>query len=671
MQRPPTIFGEDPRDLSHQILRSFVPHVSVYASEATEDLVMKKGFQYGLWELLRPFGETCQGKVTVQDSNGASRCFDDFSIRFTRLPQHMDDYSDTRSLSKLEMSLDESLNSNRQSAERASNVLAEVDSLVERHLALAEQSIHKTSSTAAGASIDKPEHETASSYYSLYLRRILSGTSAVPHETFAHPVACVIAISSQNESPIEELRKLYADSTEGDKRVPPWVDSDYLRYYVLVHDEDSDDITRSMGLFEQMKRHLGLHCHLLRLRCSKSAETDDDSMSLPDSTWISAAEELAKLSQSESEEDLQSSTHNIFETDAIAIRTFVRELVTQSIIPTMERHISVWNDQVASRRKGITGRFINLSRKWTGFGTAARASSGTSLGSGDNFETLGYYRAETAEAIMRKLADYAFMLRDWKLAYSTYDLLRSDFSESKAWKYHAAASEMAAISLLLVCRNLASKTRADTIKHMFDSAFYSYNNRCGASFGAARCLLIGMELLRASGGTGVDEAGRWALRLLEARILGRVGEALLKERLSFCYSSKLGVGSWGLGCRKRKAALWSILAAEAWCQQSKYLPARECLKETRKFKALQSNDGAGTIIPFQIAMEFVESLQLHVFQNMCPDYGSRQAFLREGQARSPQVENLGALTPGSRQEVFHSGTPILETAPPRDVRYAE
>ncbi|KAG6042611.1 hypothetical protein E4U17_001344 [Claviceps sp. LM77 group G4] len=670
MQRLPTILGEDPRDLSHQILRSFVPQVSVYASEATEDLILKKGFQQGLWELLRPFGETCQGKVTVKDSNGASRCFDNFSIRFTRLDQHMDGYSDSRSRSKPDMSIGETLNSNRQSAERDSNVLAEVDSLVERHLALAEQSIHKASSTAAGASIDKPEHETTSSYYSLYLRRILSGTSAVPHETFAHPVACVIAISSQNESPIEELRKLYADSTEGDKRVPPWVDSDYLRYYVLVHDEDSDDITRSMGLFEQMKRHLGLHCHLLRLRCSKSAETDDDSMSLPDSTWMSAAEELAKLSESESDEDLQSSTHNIFESDAIAIRTFVRELVMQSIIPTMERHISVWNDQVASRRKGITGRFINLSRKWTGFGTGARASSATSLGSRDNFEALGYYRAETAEAIMRKLADYAFMLRDWKLAYSTYDLLRSDFSESKAWKYHAAASEMTAISLLLVCRNLASKTRADTIKHMFDSAFYSYNNRCGASFGAARCLLIGMELLRASGGTGVDEAGRWALRLLEARILGRVGEALLKERLSFCYSSKLGVGSWGLGCRKRKAVLWSILAAEAWCQQSKYLPARKCLKETRKFNS-QSSDGADTIISFRIAMEFIESMQLHIFQTMCPDYGSRQAFFREDQARSPQVENLGARTSGSRQEAIHSETPILETASPRDVRYAE
>lgn len=40
---------------------------------------------------------------------------------------------------------------------------------------------------------------------------------------------------------------------------------------------------------------------------------------------------------------------------------------------------------------------------------------------------------------MRKLADYAFMLRDWKLALSCYDLLRTDFANDKAWRYHAGA----------------------------------------------------------------------------------------------------------------------------------------------------------------------------------------------------------------------------------------
>jgi trafficking protein particle complex subunit 8 len=40
---------------------------------------------------------------------------------------------------------------------------------------------------------------------------------------------------------------------------------------------------------------------------------------------------------------------------------------------------------------------------------------------------------------MRKLADYAFMLRDWRLAHSTYDIVRKDFGNDKAWKYAAGA----------------------------------------------------------------------------------------------------------------------------------------------------------------------------------------------------------------------------------------
>lgn len=40
---------------------------------------------------------------------------------------------------------------------------------------------------------------------------------------------------------------------------------------------------------------------------------------------------------------------------------------------------------------------------------------------------------------MRKLADYAFMLRDWKFAHSIYDLLRKDFLNDKAWMYHAGS----------------------------------------------------------------------------------------------------------------------------------------------------------------------------------------------------------------------------------------
>ena len=123
-------------------------------------------------------------------------------------------------------------------------------------------------------------------------------------------------------------------------------------------------------------------------------------------------------------------------------------MVTQSVIPTMERSISTWNDQVASRRRGLGGRFMSLSKRWTGFGGGSRtSSSGNISGNGSNYDVMqGFYRPASPEATMRKLADYAFMLRDWKLAYSTYDIVRKDFANDKAWKYAAGAQVSASWS---------------------------------------------------------------------------------------------------------------------------------------------------------------------------------------------------------------------------------
>jgi hypothetical protein len=634
----------------------------VCASEDTEVLIREKGFSHGLWELLRPFGEKIQGKVNVRDSHGTSRALQDFAIRFTKFGERFEHPDLTFSTAQHgQASADP--NSGQANTEKERIALAQVEKVVELHLSFAEGSIQKIPMITLESLQQGLDHDSASPYYSLYLRRLLCGMPIASHETFSHPVACVIAISSRNEAPIEELRNLYSESNQGSKKLPPWVDNDYLRYYILVHDEENDDITRSMGLFEQMKRHLGLHCHLLRLRCSKSAETDDDSIPLPCSDGMSAEEELARIHKSEDAEDFEDPTQYIFESDATAIRTFVREMVTQSIVPTMERHMSIWNDQVASRRRGIAGRFMNLSRKWTGFGSTSRASTGGSLNSKDSYDHSGYYRADTAEAIMRKLADFAFMLRDWKLAYSTYDFLRSDFSESKAWKYHAAANEMAAISLLISPQSMTPKTRADSVNQLLESAFYSYGTRCGAPFGATRCLLLGLELLRARGGAHVDDASRWGLRLLESRILGPVGDALLQERLSVCYSSKLGIGSWGWGTRNRKAAIWSVLAAQAWNRQGKYLPAQRCLSECHKiYENLPHNKG---IAQFQIADEYIHSLQLEIFQKLnLQDKAELDPGDEEGTSII-DVESQAFTNLPSKRASIVIRTGVLETAPLR------
>lgn len=660
---------EDPRNL---ILQAFVPHIAVHTSSDTRELAKDKGFKGGLWELLRPFGERIQGKVTVRDSIGAGRAFEDFAVRFVELNDGLEIAEALLGSRKSQEGRVLASNGNKSGIDAARRArtggdIAAIETLVDRHLAHAED-FPSMSSEEYLNFLDRGARssDSPSPFYTLYLRRLLSGMPLAPHETFAHPVACVIAISSRNTSPIETLRKLYDESRLGDKRLPLWVNPDYLRYYVLVHDEERDDIAKSMTLFEQMKRHFGLHCHLLRLRSTQCVASDDDSVPLPRCEWLAAAEEIAEIQVREMEEDPEDSVPCIYESDTTAIRTFIREMVTQSIVPSMERSVATWNDQVASRRRGISGRITNITKKWSVFGSNSRASSngiGTS-GSGSNYDGLqGFYRPEAPEALMRKLADYAFMLRDWKLAQSTYELLRSDFNNDNAWRYHAAANEMAVISTLMSPSSLSSKTRSETIEKMLEQAHYSYITRCGSNYGALRSLALGMELLRLRGGSASEDAAKWGLKLLELKVVGVIGDALVKERISVCYASKKGAGTGRWGARTRKSALWSIRAADAWLTLGKPQQSKHRLDEAKaKYSSLLQPD---SISQFSAANEFLQSLQREVQLALYPESGI------EGPGG---VEDLIDTSIGEESEAFNArphrrslmGAPIignLESAP--------
>ncbi|KAF8244848.1 hypothetical protein K440DRAFT_587911 [Wilcoxina mikolae CBS 423.85] len=548
------------------ICRAFVPLVAVHVSDDTDELARDKGFS-DFHEMLRPYGEDLPGRLTVRDSVGCSHSYDDFGVRFVRLT----DIAASGERWESEISPWANNPGEDGGIKAAGPVFVggsveDVEELVELHLDQNEDFIRTLSVTTGVTDSGNAPPLSDQSFYSHYLRRLLSALPVCPHETFSHPVACVIAISSRNPSPIETLRNLYASGNQ--VSLPKYVSVDYLRYYVLVHDEDKDDIGKSTALFDQMKKHFGLSCHLLRLRSGgKTAVTDDDAVVVPTSQWRSAAEELASIHDKDSEEK---SPLCLPETDASGIRSMLREMTQISLVPFMERCIATWNDQVASRRRGIGGRFLSMSKRYFGTTSTRNSSSSTNYHSGS-----ASYPPSSPEAQMRKLADFAFMLRDWKLAHSVYDLLRTDFNNDKAWKFHAAAHEMTALSLILTDVPLSDKVRQETVEPILDLACYSYVARCSAPYSSLRCLLVAVELLRLCGGAAVEDAAKWAIRARETQALGRIAHALITERVGDCYAIRRGA----LAGRRRKSAMWKILAANEWIITGKSARARYCLHE--------------------------------------------------------------------------------------------
>ncbi|KAL1605570.1 hypothetical protein SLS59_003372 [Nothophoma quercina] len=586
------------------IQRAFVPHVAVLADAETEALIRGKGLDGGFLELLRPFGEQVPGKVTIRDSIGASKSHDDFGVRFVGVE---DAYPDLRGGQRAS-------SESARRPRRTGGDVPQIEEVVDRHLQYSEFNHQDPNADYMNKGEPAAHAEGAGSpFYTLYLRRLLSGLPIVPHETFAHPVAGIIAISSSNPHPIEELRRLYNRQHDGDLRFPQWVENDFLRYYVLVHDEENGDIAKSNQTFDSMKRHFGLHCHLLRLKSQECIPSDDDSVRLPTCDWMSAGEELAEIQK---RDDITDPTPYFPDSDISSLRTFIRELVTQSIIPNMERSVATWNEQILSRRRGLSGRFMSLSKRWTPFGSS-RNSASASPSSNSNYDSLqGFYRPDAPEAIMRRLADYCFMLRDWKLALSTYDILRTDFQNDKAWRHYAGASEMAALSALMAPTPLSSKNRAENIDAWIEAASYSYTDRqrSAAPYYALRTLALSTELLRLRGSSAADDAARWATRILETGLVGSIGHALVTERISACYSIRTGIGTYRLGNRRRKAALWAVLASEAWWRLERSQQAEKCLDLALRLynTRAETRDGGAVKLPFEEMQRFIDDLRQQI-----------------------------------------------------------
>ena len=298
-----------------------------------------------------------------------------------------------------------------------------------------------------------------------------------------------------------------------------------------------------------------------------------------------------------------------------------------------------WNDQVASRRRGIGGRFMSISKRWAGFGSTKASNSQGGNANNSNFNAqLGFYPPESPEAIMRQLADYAVILRDYKLAQSTYETVRSDFAHDKAWIYHAGANEMAALSSLLLSPH-QSKGRLDLLDQWLDTAVYSYLTRSSYPAGAMRCLTLATELLFDGGNAAVDHAASWAGRLLELSILSPLAQVLTAERMADFYSSKVTAADQQI--RRRQASFWNVTAALSWLRVNRPAQAR--------WRTVQAGDLYGTTalraskLPFLSMHSLWNHLTDQLVGNDYTDSGSLDNGSPAEESFSNQEEHLDSF----------------------------
>ena len=272
---------------------------------------------------------------------------------------------------------------------------------------------------------------------------------------------------------------------------------------------------------------------------------------------------------------------------------------------------------------------------------------------------------------MRRLADYCFMLRDWKLALSTYDILRTDFQNDKAWRHYAGAAEMAALSALMAPIPMTSKSRSENIDAWIEAASYSYTDRqrSAAPYYALRTLALSFELLRLRGSSAADDAARWATRILDTGLVGAIGHALITERISACYSIRTGVGIYKLGSRRRKAALWAVLAAENWWRLDKSLPAEKCLDTALRLYSVQAGNEEGGVVklPFEDMQYFVDDLRQQIMNVRLSNQGYIADEDRQEAEGMPSLDVEEATETLDTSPRMHRKSLIGAAAPPIDV----
>lgn len=384
------------------------------------------------------------------------------------------------------------------------------------------------------------------------------------------------------------------------------MDTDLFRFYVLAHDPSSGvSDKQAQTIFRKMKEVFGAsYCRLLHINSyTGNVEAAPHQKPPPAYTWshmlprfdaykIEKRQRMEK--QKNQQQQQQQHSGNTPDSSNVAnngpntgaendceklmtmqdieyISIMVDELVSNGVVPHLERKIKHINNTIVQSKKGFKYKLSSwLSKKPT------KEESSTSGGS--------------TEMQIRRMADYAFMLRDYDTALSCYKLISSDFKSNKSYKHYAGTLEFAAYSMLMnssmtpttppspagnsgaMSGGNAGTSSSDAVRResdsMLDTAYANYR----AMKQPALCQRVAL-MQAAISKTRFDfrKAAESFIRATSVDDTNFFKSALLFEQTAFCFLMMSPA-------MFRKYAFFMILSGYRYSHSSQYLHSFRCYR---------------------------------------------------------------------------------------------
>lgn len=546
-------------------LQSFSPKVSVISSEMADQTARGHGFASFL-ELLNYF-EDVLAYEPLSVSKKPMRVFQDSDKVNVRFVAPIEDLFKAQ----------QNLPSCRPNTELFS--MADVDMVVKEYIKKLDR--------------DDSSYLKISSLFS-------SSLTLSSFEFINHPVMQLFVISSL-DSVATAKKMLHAWSVLTVK--PEWLNlNDVLPLFVIVVDR-KDNLEEALKLQESLKLQLGVKAVplLTGSKDTQDAELEYPSCTTPDQDLLSIHDPTVK---------------SIPLKEKHSIHIFLHDIISKIMIPYMQRKCRHWHEEHVVPRKSLTGRFFKSKGGLFSFG-------GKDADDQPLFNSsFGYYYPYTSEYQIRKLADWLFMLKDYKASYTTYELLKKDASNDKLWANLASVQEFMLYSLLIGASNrlvpfndaencklhnmVTEKMIQELIFPLWESIFYNYSSRLGLKTFILRCSIVLSELFLAMASCLNNEVYyiqslRILNRIVDGNLVPSLIRAKLMERVGYVYGhinervvweserfekseleNPLKLHKKNIGCiglpKTRRSVLWTLLAVKQLDPVSRPFQARPLLK---------------------------------------------------------------------------------------------